>query len=542
MPTVKLNKEVFEGLVGKKLPLDKLKERISYLGTDLESIEGNEISVEVFPNRPDLLSEQGFARAFSSFIGVKRGLRKYNIKKSECKVKIESSVNSVRPFTACALVKNLKFDNEKIKEIIQIQEKLHITYGRNRRKAAIGIYPIEKIKPPIYYKALPPEKIKFKPLESNKEMTGLQILSQHPTGREYGYLLEGKDKFPIFIDSNNKILSMPPIINSDETGKITNKTKEVFVECSGSDFQTLNILLNIIVTALADMGGEIYSMGLEYPNEKYTTPNLNPTKMKIKRDYINRLIGLDFKESELKKLFERMGCSYVKGTVLIPAYRADILHPIDLVEEIAIAYGYENFKPEIQSISTTGKESKFEVFKRKIREVLIGYGLMETSSFIITSKQIVEEENKDHRLIEIKNPLSKEFNVLRTDLLSSTLQTISKNQHNEFPQKIFEIGTIFDFENQKENLAIALSHEKANFTEMKQILDSFISLLGLKYEIQETQHNSFIEGRVGRILVNNKKIGYIGEINPKVLRNFGLEMPVTCMEINLDELFEIKTS
>src|SRR3989344_1846292 len=117
MPTITLNKEIVEKLIGKKLSIEKLKERISYLGTDLESIEGNEISVEVFPNRPDLLSEQGFARAFSSFIGVKMGLRKYNIKKSECKVKIESSVNSVRPFTACALVKNLKFDNEKIKEI-----------------------------------------------------------------------------------------------------------------------------------------------------------------------------------------------------------------------------------------------------------------------------------------------------------------------------------------------------------------------------------------------------------------------------------------
>jgi len=217
MPSITLNKEVFEKLVGKKLPLEKLKERISMLGTGLESIKGNEINVEIFPNRPDLLSEQGLARAFSSFIGVKTGLRKYDVEKSGEKVVIDKSVKDVRPYTACAIVKGLKFDDEKIKEIIQIQEKLHITYGRNRRKCAIGIYPYEKIKPPIRFIAKKPNEIKFQPLEAYKEMTGLQILSQHPAGREYGCLLEGLDKFPIFVDANNQVLSMPPIINSEQS-------------------------------------------------------------------------------------------------------------------------------------------------------------------------------------------------------------------------------------------------------------------------------------------------------------------------------------
>lgn len=539
MPTITLNKKVFERLVGKKLPLVKLKDRISYLGTDLESIEGNEINVEVFPNRPDLLSEQGFARAFSAFIGTKPGLKKYNVKKSAYKVKIDPSVDKVRPFTACAVVKNLKFDDEKIKEVIQIQEKLHITYGRNRKKAAIGIYPFEKITMPIYYKALPPEEIKFKPLESDIEMTGLKILSQHPAGREYGYLLEGNDKFPVFIDAKNKVLSMPPIINSSETGKITEKTKEAFIECSGFDFQTLNILLNIIVTALADMGGEIYSVGLFYKNNKHTTPDLKPNEMKIDLYYANKLLGLNLQERKFKKLFEKMGYSYNNKKVLIPAYRSDILHPIDLIEDLAIAYGYENFKPEIPNISTIGKEYNLEIFKRKIREVLIGFGLTETTSFSITSKELIEKTRIDYKSVEIKNPISKEFNVMRPGLLTSALQIFSKNQHNEYPQNLFEIGTVFDFDKEKENLIIASSHEKANFTEMKTILDSFISLLGLKYEIEETTHNSFIEGRVGRILVNNKKIGFIGEINPIVLKNFGLEMPVSAIEINLDELFDI---
>ncbi|MBC8444480.1 phenylalanine--tRNA ligase subunit beta, partial [Candidatus Woesearchaeota archaeon] len=180
MPTINLNKNVFEKLVGKKLTLDKLKDRISMLGTDLESIEGNEIIVEVFPNRPDMLSEQGFARAFSSFIGVEKGLRNYTVKKNnKYVVKIEDAVKKVRPYTACAIVKGLKLDDEKINGIIQIQEKLHVSFGRNRKKLAIGIYPLEEIKLPITYTAKKPKSFKFLPLEGKKEMDGLQILSQH---------------------------------------------------------------------------------------------------------------------------------------------------------------------------------------------------------------------------------------------------------------------------------------------------------------------------------------------------------------------------
>jgi len=538
MPTVTLNKQTFEDLVGKKLPLDELKDRISLLGTDLESIEGNEIKVEIFPNRPDLLSEQGFARAFSSFIGKKTGLINYRAKKSSHRLKIDPSVKNIRPFTACAIVKNLKLDDEKIREIIQIQEKLHVTYGRNRKKAAIGIYPFEKITTPIYYKALSPEDIKFQPLDSDKELTGKQILTQHPVGKEYAHLLEGKDKYPIFIDSNNKILSMPPIINSHETGKITDKTKEVFVECSGFDFETLNTLLNIIVTALADMGGEIHSMELYYENKKHTTPDLSSKKMKITLDYVNKILGLDIKEHDLKKLLARMGYSYNNGSVLIPCYRADILHPIDIVEDVAIAYGYENIKPEIPKVATTGKEQELEVFSRKLKEILIGLNLLEVSSYTITSKENIDKTNIKSKLLEIKNPINKEFNTLRPSLIPSLLQILSENQHHEYPQKIFEINKIFDFDKEKTNLAIASTHEKANFTELKQFLNALFSELSLEYSLNHVKNPTFIEGRVGEIIVNKKSIGFVGEISPQVLVRFNLTNPVSILEIDSEMLFD----
>ena len=228
MALIEFQKKQFEEEIGK---LDEeMKEKIAMFGTPIDNLDEQKIQIEVFPNRPDLISFQGFKRAFLAFLGKNTGLINYKLNKPEKNyvVHIDSSVKDVRPYTACAIIKGLKFDDEKIKEIIDIQEKLHLTIGRKRKKVAIGIYPLEKIKLPIIFKALEPDKIKFIPLESDREMSGLQILQKHPTGKEYAHLLAGKAKFPIFVDADNKILSMPPIINSLETGKVTERNKRCF--------------------------------------------------------------------------------------------------------------------------------------------------------------------------------------------------------------------------------------------------------------------------------------------------------------------------
>lgn len=547
MPTVTLNKDVFEKLVGKKTPLDKLKERISYMGTDLEGIEGNEIHVEVFPNRPDMLSEQGFARAFSAFIGASKGIKKYAVKRSGEKVIIDKSVKSVRPYTACAIVKGLKFNDEKIREIVQIQEKLHITYGRNRKRVAIGIYPYEKITPPIRFIAKRAEEIRFRPLEAEREMNGRQILSQHPTGREYAHLLEGLDEYPIFIDAKGRILSMPPIINSHETGKITEHTKDVFIECSGFYFDVLSTCVNIIVTALADMGGSIYSMDLVYPDKKISTPNLAPRKIKVKRDYINRVLGLKLNNMEMRKALEKMGFWYRKGVVLIPAYRTDILHQIDIAEDVAIAYGYENFREEATKVSTIGEPDRFNVFCSKTADILAGLGFIETNTYCLIDKDMQTSmcSNKMD-VIELIDPVSKDYNSLRSWIIPSLLNVLKENKHNEYPQDIFNIGAIFKKDNATESgtseavrLCVALCNQKADFTEIKKVLDYVFKMLDLTYYLEEADHPSFIKGRTGRVMMGNEKIAYIGEVSPEVLKNFEITMPVACLELNLTDLFKI---
>jgi len=544
MAIVKFPKKEYEKVTGK---IDeKMQEKISLFGTPLESLNDEEIEIEIFPNRPDLYSLQGYLRSFLAFLGKKTGLKSYKVNKPEknYEVRIDNSVKEVRPYTACAIVKSLSFNDEKIKEIIDIQEKLHSTLGRKRKKLAIGIYPLEHITLPIIFKAENPEKIKFQPLEFPRELNGRQILRQHPTGREYAHLLKGKNKFPIFVDAAGEILSMPPVITSEKTGKITEKTKDVFIECSGFDFNILKKTLNILITMLADMGGKVYQMNLKYGKKTKISPNLQPEKMKISIERINKLLGLNLKDKEIKKLLERMGYNYIinKKVVEIPPYRLDILHEVDIAEDIAIAYGYSNFIPEIPEISTIGQEAKEEVKKRKIAEILVGLGMQEISSHHLISK---EDCKKSRNKIEIEVEESKtEYKVLRPSLFPSILKILSENIDSEYPQKIFEIGKTFCLnENEetgikeKEKLGIALT--PSTFTEIKQTLEYLGKMLSLNFEIESQEKDGFIEGRVGKIMLNGKEIGFIGEVHPSLLSSFNLKMSLNYFEIDLENILKI---
>ncbi|MBN1503232.1 phenylalanine--tRNA ligase subunit beta [Candidatus Woesearchaeota archaeon] len=549
MPTINVNRKVLDKILGRKLTEDKLKDRISMLGTALESMDDEEILVEIFPNRPDMLSEQGFGRALSSFIGLKKGLRKYKVEASGEKCIIGKEMKDVRPYTACAIVKNLNLDDEKIKEIIEVQEKLHITFCRKRKKAAIGIYPFEKIKPPIYFKADVPERIVFRPLEFARELDAKQLLKIHPTGREYAHLVEKLDKYAYFIDSKREILSLTPIINSHLTGKITDRTKEAFIEVSGFDFNVCSMVLNILVCAIADMGGHIFSMELVYPDKTIVTPNLEPAKMHIDLDYVNKKLGLKINESQLKELLEKMGYDYKGKTAYVPAYRADVIHPIDIVEDIAIAYGYENFNPEIPVKATIGEENDFEKFKSKIAHLMIGLGFLETSSYHLSNKlnQCIKM-GVELDVVELENALTQDYDALRAWLLPNLLQILGENKHNEYPQDLFEAGIVFAKDKKSETgieektqLACLLCSKEADFTRIRQVLDYIMRALDLKYSIKETEHNLFIPGRAGKVIIGNKETAAIGEVHPQVLENFDLEMPVAAFELNLSEVFSILT-
>jgi len=541
MAIVKVPKKEIEKYV--KLTEENI-ERMNLMGIPIESIRDEEIEVEVMPNRPDALSIQGYLRALKAYFGKESGLKKYKLKKPEknYEVKVDCSLKDIRPYTACAIIKNLKFDDEKIKEIIDIQEKMHSTVGRNRKKVAIGIYPLEKISLPIKFEAIKPKEIRFVPLDSEREMNGLEILQSHPKGREYAHLLEGMEKFPVFKDQKGKILSMPPIINSNDTGKISESTTEIFIECSGSDFEILQKTLNIIATVFAEMGGTIYQMEVNY-GKKEITPDLTPSRMKISLENANKLLGLSLKEKDLEALLPKMGYDYHKGYVKIPAWRMDILHEVDIIEDIAIAYGYDRLEPEIPKIATVGEESKESRLRNIATDILTGLGLIEASSYhLIKDEEIKFTDIKDR--IELENSKT-EYKFLRSNLLIPILRIISENKDKEYPQRIFEIGTVFLKEGgqktetgiaEKENLIVA--YTPGNFTELKEALEYLFKMLGTGYSVREGSKKGFIEGRTGEILFGGKSIGYIGEIHPDTLRAMNLKLPCTVFEISLNEILE----
>jgi phenylalanyl-tRNA synthetase beta chain len=543
MATITLDKRVLLKLVGKKLTDQELERQLSMLGAPVDAVLEHEVQVDISPNRPDWLSEQGLSRALRSFLGLRTGLGQYKVGREGYTVIVEKAVSGVRPYTACAVVKGLKLDDEKIRQIIQTQEKLHVTYCRNRKKAAIGIYPLDKLAFPITYTAKKPEDIVFVPLDAGRQMNAKQLLVQHPTGRAYGFLLEGKPKFPVFLDSKSRVLSVPPIVNSHHTGKVELVTRDVFVECSGFDLHTIKTLLNIIVTMLADMGGRIVGVDVKYA-KKITTPDLTPGRMKFDLDAVNALLGLELKEGEAKRLLERMGFGYANKQVLIPGYRADIMHLVDLAEDMAIAYGYDSLKPEIPQVPTIGSEDAFLKFQNAIANFLVGLGLLETHTYHLTTAAVQAKlMNAKTEVIELANALTVDYNALRAWLLPSLLEVLKINKMKEYPQKFFSIGRVFKPQpktptqvEEPTMLSIVLAHPKADYTEIRQVLEYLCRTLGLQCVIEEAEHQSFIPGRAAQFKLNGKQVAIFGELHPQVITNFGLDMPVAAAELNLDDV------
>jgi phenylalanyl-tRNA synthetase beta chain len=539
MPVITVDRKDFCELLGKDLSIEEIEDKLPMIGVAWEGREKDEFSVEVNPNRPDMLSVEGLVRAFSSFIGLKTGLRTYKAEKSLYLVRVDPATKPIRPYIVCATVTGIAMTEELIKSLMQLQEKLHITHCRKRRKASIGVYDLDKIKFPLLYTVKDPS-FKFIPLEETKEMTLENILKHTQKGKDYAWILKGKDKYPILIGADDVVLSMPPIINSEDT-KVDENTENLFIDVTGTDEKTINEILNIVVTSLAERGGRIHEIRIKYPDREIHTPNLETRMMNLDPAYVNKLLGLKLTNYEMIEYLQKMGFDAVEIgkenlQVIIPCYRTDIMHAIDLVEDIAIGYGYDRFEPEIPKISTIGEETPLEVFSRGLRNLLIGYGLQEVVTFILTNKENcfkkMRMEEKD--VIETANPKTEEYSIVRSWLLPSLMEVLWRNRHREYPQNIFEVGDVVKLDPTSDTgartmrrLGIMLCHSKANFSEMKSMVESILSNLGIKkYKVEESKLPCFIPGRAAKIIVDRKNLGRFGEIHPEVISNWELEMPV----------------
>lgn len=542
MPVITFNYKDLVNLIGKSIPKEELIEKIPMMGADLDKVEKDEISMEFFPDRSDLTSVEGLARSARAFFGIKTGLKKYSVEKSDIEIVVDSSVKQVRPYVVTALVKNVTMTDELIKSLMDLQEKLHVGLGRNRKKIAIGVHNFEPVESPFVYKAVDPNSVQFVPLNKVESMTLSDILKNHEKGVDYAHILQDFDKHPIIVDKYNNVLSYPPIINGSLT-EVTPFTTELFIDVTGTDEKAINSALNIVVTALAERGGQIYSTTVKDGSKTYITPDLTPKEMNISVDYANKILGTNLNPKEIESCLAKMGYDTKKVNdkkinVLIPAWRADILHEIDIVEDIAKGYGYENFESDFPTSLTFGKTLEDHKLHEALRSIMMGLGFNEVTTFTISNETDEYKKmglsEKTHAILE--NPIGEEFSCLRSGLIPSLLKILNENRHHPLPQQIFELGIVVDekFKN-KYNLAFAKIDAKANFTECKSYAEAIIRDIGLDFKIKDFDHSGFIEGRCAAIVKDNKEIGFFGELHPKTISNFELEHPIIALELKADK-------
>lgn len=560
MPTIEVLFGDLQKLVGVRLPkqADKLDEVLYYVKGQVESLEGETLKIEIKDgNRPDLWNVEGIARYLRGALGVEEGLRRYTIEgSSKIKVLVDSRLEKIRPYIACSILRNVKLDDNVIRETMHLQDKLDQTYGRNRSRTSIGIYNLDLVKPPLRYTVAGPTEVSFIPLGSTEEMTLEEILRKHPKGLEYGGIVRKHRYWPILLDKEGKVLSFPPIINSNDLGKITEEVENVLVEVTGTVFQNILNTLTIVSLSLADRGGKIYSVEVHYPygkEKQVITPKIENKLMALRPSYVNEVLGLNLETETILKLLKKArygiaGSRRDEITVIVPCSRMDIMHPIDIVEDVAIMFGYNSIEPEWPRLATIGGLSVGAVFSDLVREIMVGLGFQEVLSFSMSTPQkLFDMMNlKRSPVVEVSNPRTLTYTCLRNWLIPSLMEFLSHNTHVEYPQKVFEVGecVVFDEKNDTKSqdirkLACLIIHSGSNFSEIKATLDSLLLNLGLEYKLEETSHDSFIDGRVGKILVDNKETGIIGEIDPAVIQEWKLGNPIAGFEINLDILLQI---
>jgi phenylalanyl-tRNA synthetase beta chain len=533
-------------LTGRDMTLNELEEHLFLLKCEINNQINDVATIEVNPDRVDMLSTEGIARALRGSLEIETGAPSYVVRKSDWQAIVDPSVARVRPYLACGIIRDLQLNDDLIAEFMQLQERLTGTFGRNRKRTSIGLYVLDLIKPPIYYRTEKPDMIKFVPLEFQTPLTARQILRQHPKGQEFGKIIKDFPQYPLLIDAENQVLSLPPVINSNDLGRLVESTEDIFVEVTGTHKLTTLQTLNIIITALAERGGVLEDVEVVYPKEHERFPDLSPMHRELSLQNINQIIGNDFDGTTIERALSRMRInSSVHEDVVkveIPAYRVDILHDVDIVEDVAIGYGYNRIEATIPQLLTFGHELPMTTMLRTIRDLMVGLGYQEIHNYALTNTRVLYDHMNRRRkaVVEIANPKSMEYHVMRNSLLPGLLAFLGENTAEELPHRVFELGDVVIVDSKAETctktvprLASATVNSRVDITTMKAELMTLLGNLGLSTKVRKASNVSFIKGRVANLFIEGTRLGVIGEIHPSVLQNFGIEAPCVAFEFEI---------
>ncbi|MGI0082408.1 MAG: phenylalanine--tRNA ligase subunit beta [Nitrosopumilaceae archaeon] len=542
MPVVILYFDRLQKLLGNKVSKEKIVSTLPLIGLDIEEQARDYISVEYSPNRPDYSTDYGIVAGLQGLVGIKKGVPRLSIKKGNYAIRVDSSVRKVRPFITGIVARNERLDNETIRQIITMQEDLHNGIGRRRKKTSIGIHDLDKILFPLTYTTTN-KNHKFIPLTSSSEMTISEILEKTDVGVRYGNILGNSAKVPIIVDAAGNTISFPPIINSALT-TVSQKTQNLLVEVTAVDKNVAEDTLAVVANTLQDAGFKLYSIKISGANN--SSPLLNSRNIVLEVELVNKILGLDLLPSIITSSLRKSRLDAIsrgnKIICTIPRYRTDIFGPMDLVEEVALGYGIDNLEPTIPTSNYAGQKNKITHALDSLNSVMVGLGYSEVMNFGLVSRQVQHDFTKrdPSKMISVVDSKSQGHTILRDAILPGLIDTLSRNIHEPYQQKLFETGVVFSKTNEvneETHLACVSAHNDASFTEVKSVLQSVLKTgFGINCTTSMSSNTMFSEGRIANILVNNKTVGVIGEISPQVIENFKLRIPVVGFEIKLTGL------
>ncbi len=530
-------------IIGKDVSMETVLKEVPLLGGVIdEHEEGSDaIAIEFFPNRPDMYSAEGIARGLKSFLGFEPGLKKYDLGHSDVKATVTDEVKKIRPYFVAAVVKGVTIDDQALKSIMELQEKLHTTLGRKRTKLAIGIHDLDKVRPPFVFEAVDPDSFSFVPLAKTEFMTPREILTKHEKGKAFAHLLDGYDKYPMIFDADRNVLSFPPIINGSLT-TVTINTKNIFIDVTGFDEKAVEICLNIVATALVERGGTTCTVEMTgAPKKQY--PDLTPSTKTISLEACNRVNGIPITGEEAITALGRCGfsaeCSGDSLTAYVPAYRFDIMHDADIYEEVAIGYGFEKFgRSKMNVTQTYGKLLPETSFSENVKDIMVGMGYSELNTltlsnekdeFDISGMPVVET-------VKVKNPITEDHTCLRAYLMPSLIRILRHNKNRDLPQKIFEVGYVIRNGMMISHLCALQAASRTSFTEIKSLTESVLREMRVEYTIEPCDYPTFLPGRGALIRSEGNTIGVFGEMNPQCITDYGLTHPVMMMEMDLSNI------
>ncbi|MCX7025316.1 MAG: phenylalanine--tRNA ligase subunit beta [Spirochaetes bacterium] len=567
MPKIEVNETLFFSLVGRRYDAAELEKLLPVAKAELDEWnrdEGNEddrvIKIELNDtNRPDLWSTAGLARALRIYSGdpvpdYPFFSRDGDQREAVFRIVVDASVRKPRPYIAAFVVSGKPITDAMLKDVIQTQEKLAWNFGRKRRTISMGVYRIALIKWPVVYKAVTPDSVSFVPLQSDRSMTLSEILREHPKGREYAFILENEPEHPLLVDSTGAVLSYPPIINSNDLGAVKVGDSDLLVELTGTDLPSVTLAASIIACNFADAGYCIKPIAVDYPfdtdyGRRVVNPHYFQAPVSIDANRIGKLLGKPFTPEKARECLARMGVRSDQHGVFVsaspPEYRNDFLHPVDVVEDVMIGFGMENFEPERPHDFTIGRLTPIELLSRKVKGLLVGMGYQEMIyNYLGSGRDYIERMNvPGDDTIRISNPMSENFEYVRPSILPSLLMSEAVSAKAPYPHRIFEVGKVAYRDvsanygtTTRQKLGFLASHANADFNEAASHAAALLYYLGEDNAVGDSEDPRFIPGRQAAVLRNGSPIGVFGEMHPRVLDNWGVTMPCIAGEIDIETL------